>query len=69
MFKMDRFQGSGSASQGIEKIEKPSQIKFIRPGTMAMHAKVCCHPPLGQVTVVPEDTKEVSIIFDDTSVH
>lgn len=38
--------------------QRPNQIKFYRPGQMALFAKITTYPPLGQVTVVPPSRRE-----------
>ncbi|KAK5949185.1 hypothetical protein OHC33_009726 [Knufia fluminis] len=38
--------------------QRPSQIKFWRPGQMALFAKITTFPPLGRVTIVPPSRKQ-----------
>ncbi|KAI1613572.1 stachyose synthetase [Exophiala viscosa] len=36
----------------VTPLKKPTQVKFFRPGQMALFAKLAVYPPLSQVTVV-----------------
>ncbi|KAJ9652034.1 hypothetical protein H2198_008735 [Neophaeococcomyces mojaviensis] len=49
--------------------QRPSQIKFWRPGQMALFAKIAAYPPLGSVTVVPPSRKqfEFTVVIESSA--
>lgn len=49
--------------------QRPSQIKFLRPGQMAMFAKITTYPPLGGVTIVPPSRKqfEFTVVIESST--
>lgn len=48
---------------------RPSQIKFLRPGQMALFAKITTYPPLGRTTIVPASRKqfEFTVVIESST--
>lgn len=49
--------------------DRPSQIKFWRPGQMALFAKITTYPPLGRTTIVPPSRKqfEFTVVIESST--
>jgi hypothetical protein len=43
-------------------LSRPSQIKFVRPAQMELFAKIVAFPPLGQLTVIAQEQREVRML-------
>ena len=56
-------------SPTVSTAERPSQIKFFRPGQMALFAKITAYPPLGSVTIVPPSRKqfEFTVVIESST--
>lgn len=48
---------------------RPNQIKFPRPGQMALFAKITTYPPLGRTTIVPASRKqfEFTVVIESST--